>query len=245
MRKHLSKVVKWQFLWIAVLMAGNASSQNLESEVAFDDSLDRFGAIGMRPGIFFNLNEKNSFTMSSLGVFLDYSFGKFNHSIELDFLVRKPKKFFKNAYSPCFNYHFSMKTLTWNNFNLHSGLFVNCRKDVLSRKQYYQPNDTVFSYSKEGFHTIFSFGPSLEISRKVFFPGKKSFLSLGARFAYSFDILGYGTTANSSQAKSTGLWEKIRAQDRFQRDAFALTLKIGWGKLIARIEKPDYGLQIE
>lgn len=245
MKKHLSRILKWQLLWMCFFVAGASLAQEDDAGFSPRDSMDRFGAIGLRPGIFFNLNEDNQFNLPLLGVFIDYSFGKFHHSIELDFLTRKAKKIFRNTNSPCFTYHFSVKAASWKKMNVHTGVFANCRKDVLTRHQYFHPNDTSFSFSVSGFHTIFSLGPSVDLTRKIFFPGKKSFMTVGARIAYSFDILGYGTTFYSAQNKSTDMWQRIKVSDRFQKDVFVVTLKVGWGKLAERIVKKEVALGLD
>lgn len=222
MTRQLSRVAKLQFLWMLFFSIHSVSAQTVDSREVVKDSMDRYGSFGIRPGAFFNLKKENRFASAALGVFLDYNFGIFRHSIEIDFLTKRYRKFFRNAYSPCLTYHFAIKKQLNNQMELHPGIFVNCRKDVINRKEYVQFNDTI-AYYITGRHTIVSIGPSLEISRRIFFPGKNNFITLGSRIAYSFDILGF------SSPKSQ---ERLTSSSRFQKDALTFTLKIGWGKLI-------------
>lgn len=236
MKKQVSLAIKLQFLWMLLFSAGTLSAQKADSLEIFKDSMDRYGAIGIRPGAFFNLNKENRFTLPVMGVFIDYSFGKFRHSIEMDFLTRRARKFFKNTYSPCLTYHFAVKKQLKHQMELYGGAFVNCRKDVLNCREYMDPLDS--SYFKRGFHTILSAGPSVEINRRFFYGSRNSFLMLGMRLAYSFDILGFGSTYYGMGIPPSGSG-RIAAAERFQRDAVALTLKLAWGKLVnTRQPKP-------
>lgn len=230
MKRHLQKIIGWQVSALLLFTANTALAQSEAAQKVFPDSLDRYGAVGLRPGVFQCLSEENQFGLPILGPFIDYSFGKYRHSIEIDFLTTRPLKFFKNAYSPCLTYHFAVKKQLPNHMELFLGAFVNCRKDFVNRRQYFTPHDT--SDFKRGFHTIFSLGPSVEVSRRLFLRNKTSFFAVGARIAYSFDILGYGSTYNTAYGMPVDYWQKIPPQERFLRDALMFTLRLGWGKLV-------------
>lgn len=217
------------FLWIVLFTSQSVDAQTVSAVKIGPDSLDRYGVFGIRPGMFLNLKKENRFASATCGVFLDYNFGKFRHSIELDFLTKSFRKFFRNAYSPCFAYHFSVKKQLRGKMELHPGIFINCRRDMPNRRESFNFNDT--AYLKTGQHTIFSIGPSIEISRRVFFSEKNGFLVFGLRAAYSFDILGFGNIYEGPNTSGDRQgW--IASSKRFQKDALVFTLKIGWGKFV-------------
>lgn len=223
------QVFRLYFLCILFFASGTVSAQKIESIKIASDSLDRYGAIGLRPGIFNNLKKENQFTSATWGVFIDYNFGKYRHSIEIDFLAKRFRKIFRNTYAPCFTYHFSVKKQLPGKMELHPGVFFNCRKDMPNRKETYIFNDT--AYLKSGQHTIFSIGPSIELSRRIFFSERNGFLTLGFRIAYSFDLMGFGYTFKGPFIPVTDRKWVVPA-DRFQKDVLTFTLKIGWGKFV-------------
>lgn len=235
----LSLIAKFTFSCILFFAMKTLAAQS-DSLVIVEDSLDRYGTVGLRSGAFYNINKENRFMMPVTGVFINYSFGKYMHSIEIDFLTRRFKKFFRNAYSPCLTYGFAVKKQLKYKMELHTGGFVNCRKDIFTERQYISPFDT--SAFKRGNHTVFSFGPSVEITRRIFFPGKNNFLNLGARITYSFDLFGFGSTYFPEEMIFED-FGPLAPKDRFQRDVMTFTLKIGWGKLVfpqqAKKEDPE------
>ena len=229
MIRKLSSFARLFFIGMLFFSIQMVSAQKVESVRIEPDSLDRYGAIGIRPGMFNNIKKENQFTSASWGVFLDYNFGKYRHSIEIDFLAKRFRKFFRNTYSPCFTYHFAVKKQLPGKMELHPGVFLNYRRDIENQKETYYFNDT--AYLKRGLHNILSVGPSIELSRRIFFSERNGFLTLGFRVAYSFDIMGFGNTFKGPfLPESSRRW--VVTRDRFQRDALVVTLKIGWGKFV-------------
>ena len=187
------------------------------------------GVIGVSPGMFFNLNKQNTFKLASLGIFMDYNFGKYRHSMELDFLTIKPRKFLRNAESPSLSYRLSYRVRTVSRFDFYGGLFCSLRKDLLHKDDYFRNYDTLSPVAK-GFQNILSIGPSVEVSRKVMLFSKVNFLEFTARIAYSFDLAGFGTYDIYPEVSYNKRFLKPR--ERFQRDAFYINLRIGWGTVI-------------
>lgn len=74
---------------------------------------------------------------------------------------------------------------------------------------------------------------------------KTAFLEFTARMAYSFDLFGFGTY--DIYPDVTYRKRFLKPKERFQRDAFYINFKIGWGTVIKPEERysEDPELRVE